>query len=446
MSIENLFESFGSLFFFAFCCVLLNAYFVITEFALVKVRSSRIQELAEGGSRRAQIVLKMLEDIDGYLSTTQLGITVMSLILGGLGEPSLARFIQATLPIHGPWNPIFAHTVAIAVSFGLLTFVQIVMGELVPRALAIRHAEKVILTMAPLLYWTRKFFKPLLLIFDNSARFILRIIGIKTGTRLHEKLTEEELRLVLVESLGKGGAMSDTKMDLIDNVFDFSKRTAKQVMIARDDIVSLDITLPIEENLAKAKQNNHTRYPLCEGSIDQVAGLINIKDVLWQSEHSRENMDLHRIRREILFVPESKPLTKLLKDFQRNKIHMAIVIDEFGVTVGLVTLEDVLEELVGEIQDEFDQEVSRIQLMRDGTYLIEGSTLIEEVEEKLGIKIDKLDNTTIAGAILAKLGKLPRIGDVADFENFSLIVKALKGRRIYSIHAIKKAPRPQTGS
>lgn len=446
MDIENFFQSFGSLFLFAAGCILFNAYFVITEFALVKVRSSRVQELAEGGNRRAQIVLKMLEDIDGYLSTTQLGITVMSLILGGLGEPSLARIIQGYLPVSGPWNPIFAHTFAIAVSFAVLTFMQIVLGELVPRALAIRNAERVILAMAPLLYWTRFIFKPLLLVFDNSARLFLSLVGVKTGGKLREKLTEEELRLVLVESLGKGGAMSDTKMDLIDNVFDFSKRTAKQIMIARDDIVSLDVSLPLEENLAKAKQNNHTRYPMCEGSIDQVVGLINIKDVLWQSETSRENMDLHRIRREILFVPESKPLTKLLKDFQRNKIHMAIVIDEFGVTVGLVTLEDVLEELVGEIQDEFDQEVSRIQLMRDGTYLIEGSTLIEEVEEKLGIRIDKQDNTTIAGAILARLGKLPRIGDVADFENFSLIVKALKGRRIYSIHAIKKAPRPQTGS
>jgi CBS domain containing-hemolysin-like protein len=284
----------------------------------------------------------------------------------------------------------------------------------------------------------KKAFKPFLVVFDTSAKFILKLLGVKTGTRLNERLSEDELRWVLIESLGKG-AMADTKIDLIDNVFDFSKRTAKHVIIARDDMVSLDLQTPIDENLAKAKHYNHTRYPLCDGSVDQVMGLVNLKDILWQSEEKRENLDLRKIRRDILFVPENKPLTKLLKDFQRNKIHMAIVIDEFGVTIGLVTLEDVLEELVGEIQDEYDQEVSRIQLTRDGNYLIEGSTLVDEVEEKLGIKIDKLDNTTVGGAVMSRIGRLPKVGDVVDFANFSFIVKSLKGRRIYSLQAIKKA-------
>ncbi len=441
--VETLFESISSNFFFAFCCVLFNAFFVTAEFALVKVRSSRLQELSDTGSRRAQTILKMLEDLEGHLAATQFGITLMSVGLGGLAEPSLARMIQTHLPVEGWWSPLIAHTVSMVAAFIAITYFQIVLGELVPRVIAIRNAERVAILTAPFVYWLRRLLRPLLAIFDSSAKLVLRAVGVRTGTKLKEKLSEEELRLVLIESIGKG-AMTDTKMDLIDNVFDFSKRTAKQIMIARDDIVSLDFSAPIEDNLAKAKQNNHTRYPLCEGSIDHVIGLINFKDVLWQSEYNREHMDLQKIKREILFVPETKPLTKLLKDFQRNKIHMSIVIDEFGVTIGLVTLEDVLEELVGDIQDEYDQEVSRIQLMRDGSYMIEGSTLIEEVEEKLGIKIEKLDNTTIAGAILSKLGKLPRIGDVTDFENFSFIVKALKGRRIYSVMAIKKA-KPPTG-
>lgn len=435
--IDALFGSFSPPIFFAFCCILFNAFFVVAEFGLVKVRSSRIQELVNVGNRRALIVSKMLEDVEGYLAVTQLGITMCSLGLGGIGEPAIANLVRSYLPESVSWGPVFLHTFSLVVAFAIITFFQIVLGELVPRALAIRNAESMILALAPIIFVFRRLFGPVFAIFDRSAKFILRILGVRTGTRPNEKLTEEELRLVLVESLGKG-AMSDTKLDLIDNVFDFSRRTAKHVMIARDDIVSLDVTKPIEENLAKAKHYNHTRYPLCEGSIDQVVGLINFKDVLWQSEYSREHMDLKRIRREILFVPENKPLTKLLKDFQRNKIHMAIVIDEFGVTAGLVTLEDVLEELVGEIQDEYDQEVSRIQLLRDGSYLIEGSTLIEEVEEKLGIKIEKSDNTTIAGAVLSKIGRLPRVGDVVDFENFSFVVKSLKGRRIYSIQAIKK--------
>ena len=411
-------------------CIALNAFFVTAEFALVKVRASRVQQLAEGGNRRAQAVSKMLEDIEGYLAATQFGITVSSLCLGWIGEPAIADFIGS--------NPLLTHTLAIVVALSLITFFQIVIGELVPRAIAIRNAEVIALSMSPLTLFMKRTFAPFLYILDRSAKFILGLLGVKTGTKLNEKLSEDELRLVMIDSLGKG-SMADTKLDLIDNVFDFSKRHAKHVIIARDDVVTLDITAPIDENLAKAKHHNHTRYPLCEGSIDNVIGLVNFKDVLWQSESSRETMDLRKIRRDILFVPENKPLTKLLKDFQRNKIHMAIILDEFGVTIGLVTLEDVLEELVGEIQDEYDQEVSRIQLVRDGTYLIEGSTLIEEVEEKLGIKIEKLDNTTIGGAVLTKIGRLPRVGDVADFENFTFIVKSLKGKRIYTLQAIKKA-------
>ncbi len=433
-----LFGDFSSEFLLAIAFIILNGFFVATEFALVKIRGSRMQHLAETGNKRAALVLKMLEDIDGYLAATQFGITVMSLGLGWIGEPAFARFVEGFLPPDLAGQHAVAHTIAITLGFAIIIFLHVVFGELIPRGMAIRFAERFSLNTAPFLFWWRKFLRPLLLILEATAKLFLRIFGITTGTRLHEKYSEDEIRLVMQDSLGKG-AMADTKLDLLDNVFDFSKKTAKHIMIARDDVVTLDLGVLIEENLAKAKHYNHTRFPLVEASLDQVVGLVNLKDILWQSESSRETMDLRKIRRDILFVPENKPLTKLLKDFQRNKIHMACVIDEFGVTVGIVTLEDVLEELVGEIQDEYDQEVSRIQLTRDGTYLIEGSTLIEEVEEKLGIRIEKQDNTTIAGAVLSKIGRLPKVGDHVDFENFSFIVKSLKGRRIYSVQAIKKA-------
>lgn len=423
--------------FFAAGCVTLNAFFVAAEFALVKVRGSRIQELVESGNKRALLVSHMLDDIDGYLSATQLGITLMSIGLGSVAEPALSRKLEAAFPAVFGASSVLKHTIAVFISYGLISAVHVVIGELVPRALAIRNAEKFILRLAPAFYLFRRIFRPFLWIFDRSAGLILRILGVKVGVRGHEKFSEEELRLVLMESMQKG-SMSDAKLDLIDNVFDFSKRTAKHVMIARDDIVSLDINGNIEDNFEKAKANNHTRYPLCEGSIDHVVGLVNFKDVMWLSEEGRENLDFKKIRREILFVPENKPLTKLLKDFQRNKIHMAIVIDEFGVTSGVVTLEDVLEELVGEIQDEYDQEKNSIQLLRDSSYMIDGSTLIEEVEEKLGIQIKKEDNTTIAGAVLSELGRLPRVGDKVDFENFMFTVKGLKGRRINLLHAFKK--------
>ncbi len=425
-------------FIFSLFCITFNAFFVAAEYSLIKVRGSRIQELINNGNKRAGLVSRMLEDLDGYLAATQLGITLMSIGLGSIGEPAIAKALTANFNGFLNLGPLVTHTIATVLAVVLVTFFQVVLGELVPRALAIRRAESYILTLAPAFYIFRRIFKPLLTIFNQTAKLILRPFGVKDAARPSDKLSEDELRLVLTDSAQKG-ALSDAKLDLIDNVFDFSKRTAKYVMISRDDIVSLDLNAKVEDNLDKAKHNNHTRYPLCEGSIDQVTGLVNFKDVLWQSEESRETLDFRKIRREILFVPENKPLTKLLKDFQRNKIHMAIVIDEFGITSGLVTLEDVLEELVGEIQDEYDQEKSSIQLLRDGSYMIEGRTLIDEVEDKLGIAIDKSDNTTIAGAVLSHLGRLPRVGDTADFENFVFTVKGLKGRRINLLQAMKKA-------
>lgn len=430
---------FAAEFFLALGCITINAIFVAAEFALIKVRASRLQELHHKGNRRAGLVLRMLEDVDGYLSASQFGITLMSIGLGSIGEPAVAATLREHLPEFGGYGSVVAHSVATALAFILITYFQIVLGELVPRALSIRRAESYILALSPGLYFFRKALIPLLWIFDKSAKFILTLLGVRDyNTRQGERFSEDEIRLVLAQSV-QGGALADAKHDLIDNVFDFSKRTARHVMIARDDIVSLDLEQSIKENLQTAKSNNHTRYPLCEGSIDQVVGLVNFKDVLWQSQESRDNLDFKKIRREILFVPENKPLTKLLKDFQRNKIHMAIVIDEFGITSGLATLEDVLEELVGEIQDEYDQEKSNIQLLRDGSYLINGSTLIEEVEEKLGLKIDKEENTTIAGAVLSKLGELPKVGDRVEFGAFEFVVQSLKGRRIYLLKVVKKA-------
>lgn len=401
------------------------------------MRASRIQELSDSGNKRAQLVLKMLENMDGYLSTVQLGITLMSLALGFVAEPALARFLIDNAPLSFELSPVMAHSLSLAISFFIVSYFHIVLGELVPRGIALRNAEKLILIFGPILMLVQNFFRPLLFIFDKSAKLILILFGMKTNLKSGDKVSEEEIRLMLIESITKG-TMTDAKLDLIDNVFDFSKRTARQVMLARDNIVSLDISKPVEENLHTVRHSGHTRYPLCEGAVDQVIGLVNVKDFLFQNDAQRGHMDLRKIRRDILFVPESKPLTRLLRDFQKNKIHMAIVIDEFGLTVGLVTLEDVLEELVGEIQDEFDQEVQKIQILRDGTFLIEGIALIEEVEEKLGVKIERKENATIGGAVLSKLGRLPKVTDSVEFDGFTFKVRALKGRRIYSLHAFRK--------
>ena len=306
----------------------------------------------------------------------------------------------------------------------MITLLHIVFGELTPKYLAIQKSERVLLWVARpvrLFYWITY---PLISFLRAAAAIALRLVGIKPGSRIELAHSEEELRLILAQSQ-RSGMISTDEQQLMESVFDFSDRSARQVMVPRSDIVFLLVDKPIEENLSIAEENQHTRYPLCENDIDHVIGMLNVKDLLFHG-----GTDLRAAKRDILFVPEMKSVRELLRDFQKTHLHMAIVVDEYGSTAGLVTLEDIVEELIGEIQDEYDLESPKFQKLGEKSYRIAGSLLLEELEDQLDIEIADETNDTIAGYVMTRLGRPAKVGDTVMVDSYRLSVTRTKGFRI----------------
>ena len=413
----------------AIACVLLNAFFTAIEFAMVKIRATRLETMQAEGGISAGSAYKIVQHLNDYLSATQLGITLASLGLGWVGEPAFAGLLRPIFNLFH-WSPSTVHAVSFALAFSLITTLHLVLGELVPKQLAIQSAEKVLLLCAvPLrmFYWV---FYPFLRLLNFLTNLSIKILGIKWSSEdiAHN---EEEIRLILEDSQ-EGGAISERKASLIENVFEFSDRMARFIMRHRQGIVSLELRRPLEENLSIAKESEHTRFPLCDGGLDHVIGLINIKDIVWQFEN-KELINLFDLKRPILMVPEGKPIDQLLRDFQSKKIHMAMVVDEFGVSTGLITLEDVMEELVGEIQDEFDQEVPKVIKNSERSFIIDGTATIREVEQALELELSDQNNVSIAGYFIDRLGRLAREGDSIDVSPYHVKAIEVKGRRIIKL-------------
>ena len=357
--------------------VFLNAFFVTAEFAIVKVRATRIEERLREGVRGAAATQNILQNLDSYLPVTQLGITLASLGLGWIGEPAFASLIAPFFSVLGVWSPAVVHSISLTLAFAAITFLHIVLGELAPKYLAIQRPEAVALAVAVPLRAFRRLLYPALWMLKSSSNALLGILGIDRASDSELVHSEEELRLLLAES-HRTGALSASKRKLLENVFDYTHRSAKHIMVPRAEIVYLTLRKSLAENLEIIRNNQHTRYPLCESDIDHVVGMIHTKDLFQPAEGVRDVGDLLRLKREILIVPESRPLELLQRDFQQRRVHMALVVDEYGGTSGLVTLEDVLEEIVGEIQDEFDAEPPKMEATGDG-YVVDGLVLIDEI-------------------------------------------------------------------
>jgi CBS domain containing-hemolysin-like protein len=407
--------------------VFLNAFFVMAEFAIVKVRATRIQERLREGVRGAAATEDVLRNLDAYLSATQLGITLASLGLGWIGEPAFANLITPPLSAVHIWSPAVIHSIALTLAFALITFLHIVLGELAPKSLAIQRPEQVALIVATPLRIFHRLFYPALWLLNASSNAFLRLLGIAPAAESELVHSEEELRLLLAES-HRTGTLSASKRKILENVFDYTRRSAKHIMVPRAEIVYLTLLKPLAENLEIIRHSQHTRYPLCESDIDHVIGMIHSKD-LFLAEGIRASPDLLNIKREILFVPETRPLDLLQRDFQQRRLHMAIVVDEYGGTSGLVTLEDILEEIVGEIQDEFDAEPPKMEATPDG-YVVDGLVLIDEVAERLGIELPEHDSNTLGGYVIARLGRIARVGDVVSLDGYQAKVIEMKGRRV----------------
>lgn len=410
-----------------------NAFFVAAEFALVKVRVSQIDQLVEKGSWSARIASKLLDRLDAYISASQLGITLASLGLGWAihdsVEPSIKTLLGGLGLPAGGWT-IGEHTVYLVplVSFLVVTFLHIALGELVPKSFAIRSAKLVSLITAPPLMAFYYLFFPIIWVLNKTSDFVLWALRLGGAGHTEVAHTEEELRHILSESAA-GGHLSRNERLLIENVLNLEEKTARRVMVPRPDIVYLSLARSLDENLRVARQTGHTRLPLCEDDLTTVIGLIHVKDLFRAGGHEGRP-DLRKLSRDVPFLPESIRLDQLLVQFQKNKVHLAMLVDEYGGVTGMITLENVLEELVGPIQDEFDREPPPISDVGDGSYEVDAAVPLDRLAEHVGMTLPETDAETTGGLILDLLGRMARAGDTVTIDGHRLVVMRADPTRI----------------
>ena len=416
----------------------LNGFFVAAEFALVRVRDSRIQQLEQEGSVRARVVRDALRDLDAYLSVCQVGITMASLGLGWVGEPAVAHLIEPFLGAAGITNERVVSIIAFVVGFAIITYAHLVFGEQAPKYFSIQRAEATSLWISRPLRIFMVLFRPLVWVVNASTNFVLRPWGIKLGEEM-EAHSEEELR-IMISSATASGELEPEEREYLNNVFDFGDRVAREIMVPRPDIEALRVDLPLREMVDVAVFGRYTRYPVYEEDLDQVLGAVHVKDLLRAARENPDHFDIRSIIRDCLVVPENKPIEQILREFQQRKLQMAIVIDEWGSVEGLITIEDVLEEIVGEIQDEFDEGEAAIEEFGEGVYAVDGRIPITEVNEYFELDLPHEDFDTIGGYVLGSLGRPPEPGDTIEADGVILRVKSVDGPRV-SMLTVRHEPR-----
>jgi len=413
-----------------FLLVFMNGFFVATEFAMVKVRKSRIETLVLEGDKSAKNTLKVVNDLNSYLSACQLGITLASLGLGWVGEPAVSDMMMPLFNLfHLPESAV--HSISFVLGFALITGFHIVLGELAPKSLAIISAEKIAMYTALPLILFYKLTYPIMWAFNHSTNLVLKIFGISQVDEHEAAHTDEEIKL-LVEDSYKHGLIDKTELTFVDNIFDFSETTVKEVMIPRTDMSCIYLEDSFDEIITYALEEQLTRYPVCKESKDNIVGFIHIKD-LYKQKIEGNTQNIQDIIREVKFVPKSMSISELLKVFKKEKAQMAIVIDEYGGTSGLVTNEDILEEIVGEIQDEFDEEGDEITKTEDGNYIVDGKLILEDVNELLNTDIESENIDTIGGWIYSQLSSYPQINDKVVFENYEFVILKCDRKRISKV-------------
>jgi CBS domain containing-hemolysin-like protein len=421
--------------------VILNGFFVASEFALVKVRSSQLDALEEEGNKRAAFVRHITSNLDAYLSATQLGITLSSLGLGWFGEPYVAQVLQPLLLRIGVTSPPAISGISFAVGFALITYLHIVLGELTPKTLAIRKSLGTSLLVSGPLHLFYTIFRPAIWFLQISARWVLRVVFRVNPVAQHELAhSEEELRVILTESDAQA-AVTPMSKELLINALDFRRRVVRDIMTPRGDVIYLDMQDSFETNLQVAFESGHTRFPLVQGHLDNTVGLIHIKDLM--REMKKPNPDLLGAKRDLMPVPELMPLEKLLKAFLAKRAHFAVVVDEYGGAVGIVTLDDVLGELVGEIKDEFDQEQAReFVRLNDKEFVVQGQLNLYELHELADLHIETSEVSTIGGYVVQLLGHLPRQGEQVHIEDYLVTITQTDGRRILQLHFKREESAP----
>lgn len=422
--------------------VFVNAFFVAAEFALVKVRASQIDQLAEAGNWAAKLTRRALDQLDSYLSASQLGITVASLALGKYIEHAIeppVRHLLELFGLHIETNGALAMTVVPAIALSIGTFLHMALGEQAPKSLAIRSAKVIALWTAPILVAFYYIFWPIIWLLNAASNLTLRLLGL--GQTNHAELahTEEELRHIVAESVA-GGHVSRNERRMIENVLSLEEKSARRVMVPRPDVVYLSLSRPLEENLRVARQTGHTRFPLCEDDLTTVVGMIHVKDLFRASQSGGARLDLRRLSREVPFYPETMHLDQLLFEFQRDRVHLAMLLDEYGSMTGMVSLENVLEELVGPIQDEFDRELPQVTPIGNDTFDVDAALPLDRLAEECGVELPETDAETTGGLVLDILGRLARIGDTVEVDGHRLTVTQADPTRIRRVRVEKLAP------
>lgn len=429
--------------------VLLNGFFVSTEFALVKVRATQLETLAGRGHKRGKMALHLTHHLDEYLSACQLGITLASLGLGWIGEPVFADLLEpvyGALGIDGPDHSGLRHSISFGVGFSVITFLHIVAGEMAPKSLAIRLPKETSLWVA---FPMRVFYLvmyPFIWALNESSLLLLKLVGIEPVGEGHGVHSEEELKLVFNATQKQAGGTALGRA-IVLNALDLRRRVVREVMRPRQEVAALNTEDSIAECLELADRTRYSRFPLCdEGDLDRTLGAVHIKDLFAMRSKAKSGADLAAVAKKLVFVPETARLEKVLQLLLDRKLHMAIVVDEFGGTMGLLTLENILEELVGQIQDEFDQEKPMLLRSSETSWEVSGALPLHELEELVGESLQTGDLTTVNGLVTQKLGGFPKKGDTVQLGSCELRVEEMDGMRVARLRILRHMPKQEPES
>ena len=420
--------------FAALLLVALNGLFVAAEFAFVKIRTSKVEEMVQEGKTSAGIVKEAIGNLDGYLAVCQLGITIASLGLGALGEPAIATLIEPLLEPFGISEGTL-HFVAFVVAFGIITFLHVVFGELAAKSFAIARPEGTSLLVAPFMKLFYYAFWPGVWVFNGTANAFVRMFGVPPASEAEEAHSEEELRLIIGQSTEQG-VLKEDEEGMLRAIIQLEETNAREIMVPRPNIESIPAEMRLEELFSVVAEGEHTRYPIFEDDAgERIVGVIHAKDVLRAANEAgnlEADVTARDLKRDVLTIPENRSVDKILKDLRAQRLQMAVVIDEWGSFEGLLTLEDIVEEIVGEIRDEFDEEGIAIR-EHDSGYAIDGRVPIRDVNEALGSEFESEDFDTIGGLVLGRLARVPEVGDEVRIDGHVLRVDEVDGARIASV-------------
>lgn len=412
-----------------------NGFFVASEFALVTVRRSRVEQLLAEGRAGAAALKRATHHLDAYIAATQLGITMASLALGWVGEPALAHLLEPLFHLIPPLATVGTHAVSAALSFATITALHIVLGELAPKSLALQRAEATALAVVLPLEGFYRVFRPAVVLLNAAGNLVVRAVGLQPATGEESVHSPEELKL-LVATSRRAGLLAEQEQQMLNRVFDFAEIAAHEVMVPRTEMVCVPVEASLPEVVRIATEHGYSRFPVYEGDLDHIVGVVHIRDLLRATQGDRRRFDLRRVMRDPIVMPDVVKVDLLLNEMKRRKTRLVILIDEFGGTAGLVTMEGLLERIVGDVGDEFKAPEPEISELEDGSTLIAGLTLIDEVNQRLGLNIDNSYYDTIGGYVFGAIGRRPEVGDEVHVDGRVLRVESLDGLRIAMVRLL----------